>query len=167
MLKPGLRNVSTKKAKMNTTSKSKSCSSNMISTPRPSCSSQRCQFRLSIFCDRSDEKWYLSYSSDEHPGYHCGHFQLPTNAINTPLQYMSDENKKTLMSCVKSNVSYSACARVVNSTNTWSVSFDKNQMRYLAGTLRSSDDSKQLLWISKKSFKYWTICKIISPHDKS
>lgn len=145
MLKPGLKNVSAKKQKVVKVSKSQSRRSNMLSTARPASLMNKCQFRLSVFCDKSDKRWYLSYSSDERPGFHCGHFKMPMNSIKTPLQHISNDHKETLMSCVKANVGYAACARLVNSTNSSSVSFDKNQMKYFAANLRSSDGSLQLL----------------------
>ena len=148
-LQPGIKKGNEKKRKKSISSTG--ARRRRVSTVRPSNELERCRFKISVFCDKSDKKWYLSNSDNPLCGQHCGHMKLSTNAIATCMKYISSKKKETLTSCMNVNLKNSTCAKVVNMKSELCDSVGTRQMENFRNKLKSKNMSVQLLGRSASS----------------
>ena len=142
MLQPGIEKGNEKKRKKSRNSTGGK--RRKVSTVRPCNELERCHFKISVFCDKTDKKWYLSYSENPQCGQHCGHMKLSTNAIATSMKYMSSKKKETLTSCMNVNLNNSTCAKVVNANSELCDSVGPRQMENFRNKLKTTSMSVQL-----------------------
>ena len=63
---------------------------NKVYTPRPICKDVACTFNFTIFCNKSDQGWYLSYSSGHNKcsPYHKHHLPINIEHISISLRHL-------------------------------------------------------------------------------
>ena len=63
---------------------------NKVYTPRPACKDGACTFNFTIFCNKSDENWYLTYSSGRNTccPYHNAHLPISMEYMSVSLRHL-------------------------------------------------------------------------------